>query len=175
MDCGTEPAPAETSERCISREPTSGRLVMLCRGHKGFQYIAGERMPEAYNRALGLSYEQVEAMEYGALFGFDEELADPDRVRQVREELGLPVGPIGARRAAAAQPSRAPADGHSGLAGRHRQLRTLVRGGAGAGAQEALRLQLGGLPLNEKSEKSRLEGSYTAPQAALPPSRTTMA
>ena len=77
---------------------------MLCRGRKGFQYITGERTPEAYNRALGLSYEQVEAMEYGALFGFDEELADPDRVRQVREELGLPVGPIGA--APAPPPSR---------------------------------------------------------------------
>jgi len=104
VDCGTGPAPAKLPERCISREPTSGRLVMLCRGRKGFQYIAGERMPEAYNRALGLSYEQVEAMEYGALFGFDEELADPDRVRQVREELGLPVGPIGA--APAPPPSR---------------------------------------------------------------------
>jgi len=95
VDCGTYPAPPKLPERCISREPASGRLVMLCRGRKGFQYIAGERTPEAYNRALGLSYEQVEAMEYGALFGFDAELADPDHVRKVREELGLPVGLIG--------------------------------------------------------------------------------
>jgi len=56
--------------------------------------MEGERTPEAYNSTLGLSYEQVEAMEYGALFGFDAELADPQRVRRVREDLGLPVGLI---------------------------------------------------------------------------------
>jgi hypothetical protein len=88
------PALAKLPERCISREPTTGRLVMLQRGRQGFQYISGERSPEVYNRALGLSYEQVEAMEYGALFGFDAELADPDCVRQVRENMGLPVGLI---------------------------------------------------------------------------------
>ena len=96
MDCGTSPALAKLPERCVSREPASGRLVMLIRGKKGFQYINAERSPESYNRALGLSYEQVEAMEYGALFGFDAELADPDRVRAVREELGQPVGLINA-------------------------------------------------------------------------------
>lgn len=96
MDSGIGPALAKLPERCVSREPTSGRLVVVQRGRQGFQYINGERSPEAYNRALGLSYEQVEAMEYGALFGFDAELADPDRVRKVREELGQPVGPIGA-------------------------------------------------------------------------------
>ncbi len=94
MDCGIGPALAKLPERCVSREPTSGRLVVLRRGRQDFQYISGERTPDAYNRALGLSYEQVEAMEYGVLFGFDAELADPDRVRKVREELGLPVGPI---------------------------------------------------------------------------------
>lgn len=96
MDCGIGPALAKLPERCVSREPTSGRLVLLLRGRQDFQYISGERSPDTYNRALGLSYEQVEAMEYGVLFGFDAELADPDRVRRVREELGLPVGPIGA-------------------------------------------------------------------------------
>lgn len=96
MDSGIGPALAKLPERCVSREPTSGRLVVVQRGRQGFQYINGERSPEAYNRALGLSYEQVEAMEYGALLGFDAELADPDRVRKVREELGQPVGPIGA-------------------------------------------------------------------------------
>jgi hypothetical protein len=96
VDSGIGPALAKLPERCVSREPTSGRLVVVHRGRQGFQYINGERSPEAYNRALGLSYEQVEAMEYGALFGFDAELADPDRVRKVREELGQPVGPIGA-------------------------------------------------------------------------------
>ncbi|WP_029919808.1 hypothetical protein [Nevskia soli] len=96
MDSGIGPALAKLPERCVSREPTSGRLVVVQRGRQGFQYINGERSPEAYNRALGLSYEQVEAMEYGALFGFDAELADPDRVRKVREELGQPVGPISA-------------------------------------------------------------------------------
>ena len=104
MDCGIGPALAKLPERCVSREPTSGRLVVLHRGRQDFQYISGERAPEVYNRALGLSYEQVEAMEYGVLFGFDAELADPDRVRKVREELGLPVGPISD--APAVQPSR---------------------------------------------------------------------
>jgi len=97
------PALAKLPERCISREPTTGRLVMLQRGRQGFQYISGERAPQAYNRALGLSYEQVEAMEYGALFGFDAELADPDCVRKVRQEMGLAVGLIGAE---APPPSR---------------------------------------------------------------------
>jgi len=95
VDCGTGPALAKLPERCVSREPASGRLVMLFRGRLGFHYIDAQRSPESYNRALGLSYEQVEAMEYGALFGFDAELADPDHVRKVREELGLPVGLIG--------------------------------------------------------------------------------
>lgn len=95
MDCGIGPALAKLPERCVSREPASGRLVVLLRGRQDFQYISGTRTPDAYNRAMGLSYEQVEAMEYGVLFGFDAELADPDRVRRVREELGQPVGPIG--------------------------------------------------------------------------------
>ena len=98
------PALDRLPERCVSREPATGRLVMLRRGRAGFEYISGERAPEAYNRALGLSYEQVEAMEYGALFGFEGELADPDCVRKVREELGLPVGPIGAAVAAPVRP-----------------------------------------------------------------------
>lgn len=83
-------------ERCISREPASGRLVVITRGQSGYRYIGGERSPEDYNRAMGLSYEQVEAMEYGALFGYDAELADPVRVRVVREEMGLPIGRIAA-------------------------------------------------------------------------------
>lgn len=81
-------------EHCISREPTTGKLIVLTRGKLGFRYMAGDKNPEAYNRTLGLSYEQVEAMEYGALFGFDAELADPAHVRKVREEMGLPVGLI---------------------------------------------------------------------------------
>ncbi len=104
---GASPAPAQLPERCVSREPATGRLVMLYRGRQGFQYINAVQPPETYNRALGLSYEQVEAMEYGALFGFDAELADPQRVRSVREELGLPVGPIGAA-PAAPPPSQQP-------------------------------------------------------------------
>jgi len=117
------PALAKLPERCISREPTTGRLVMLQRGRQGFQYISGERAPQAYNRALGLSYEQVEAMEYGALFGFDAELADPD--------CG---GPDRCRGAAAQPPGLSSAFG-SDAAGRHRQFRALVSGGAGARAQ----------------------------------------
>jgi hypothetical protein len=93
---------------CVSREPTTGRLVMLTRGVKGFRYLNGEREPEAYNRVLGLSYEQVEAMEYGALFGFDEALANPEAVRQVRMELGQPVGPISDTPKAAPPPPPAP-------------------------------------------------------------------
>jgi hypothetical protein len=81
-------------QHCVSREPASGRLVMITRGQKGYRYINGDRSPETYNRTLGLSYEQVEAMEYGAIFGFDEDLADPAAVRKVRQELGLPVGLI---------------------------------------------------------------------------------
>jgi hypothetical protein len=81
-------------DRCISREPTSGRLVLITRGQAGYRYIGGERSPEDYNRAMGLSYEQVEAMEYGAMLGFGAELANPLRVRAQREDLGLPVGPI---------------------------------------------------------------------------------
>ena len=117
MDCGIGPALAKLPERCVSREPTSGRLVVLRRGQQEFQYISGTRTPDAYNRAMGLSYEQVEAMEYGVLFGFDAELADPDRVRRVREELGLPVGPISdapaapvSRPAPRVAPSSAPAE-----------------------------------------------------------------
>jgi len=93
-------------ERCVSREPTTGRLVLITRGQSGFRYIAGNRSPEEYNRAMGLSYEQVEAMEYGALFGYDAELADPEKVREVRRELGQPVGPVGS---AAPAPPRAAA------------------------------------------------------------------
>lgn len=95
-------------ERCVSREPGSGRLALITRGQAGFRYIAGERSPEDYNRAMGLSYEQVEAMEYGALLGFDAELADPQRVRAQREELGLPVGPIRARAPQQAAPAPPP-------------------------------------------------------------------
>jgi hypothetical protein len=84
-------------ERCMSREPTTGRLVLITRGQSGFRHVEGNRSPEDYNRAMGLSYEQVEAMEYGALVGFDAELADPARVREQREAMGLPVGPIRAQ------------------------------------------------------------------------------
>jgi hypothetical protein len=69
-------------------------LIVLVRGNSGFHYMAGDQTPEIYNGALGLTYEQVEAMEYGAMFGFEAELADPDVVRKVREEMGLPVGVI---------------------------------------------------------------------------------
>lgn len=102
-------------ERCVSREPSSGRLALITRGQAGFRYIGGERSPEDYNRAMGLSYEQVEAMEYGALLGFDAELADPQRVRAQREELGLPVGPIRARAAVQAAPLPPPKPKHSAL------------------------------------------------------------
>ncbi len=75
---GSQPSVlSQLPERCVSRERGSGRLVMLQRGQPGFRYVSGERSPEDYNRAMGLSYEQVEAMEYGALFGYDAELADP--------------------------------------------------------------------------------------------------
>lgn len=94
-------------QHCVSREPASGRLVMITRGQKGFRYMSGERDPETYNRSLGLSYEQVEAMEYGAMFGFDEELANPEAVRRVRLELGQPVGPIQAA-APASRPAPPP-------------------------------------------------------------------
>jgi hypothetical protein len=93
-------------QHCVSREPASGRLVVITRGQKGFRYMSSERDPETYNRSLGLSYEQVEAMEYGAMFGFDEELANPEAVRRVRLELGQPVGPIQA--AAALRPAPPP-------------------------------------------------------------------
>ncbi|MBL6752487.1 MAG: hypothetical protein ISP90_18355 [Nevskia sp.] len=86
--------PNKLPERCVSREPRTGRLVMLTRGKVGFTYIAGSKTPDEYNRAAGLTYEQVEAMEYGALLGFDGELADPDYVREVRLELGRPIGLI---------------------------------------------------------------------------------
>ncbi len=92
-------------ERCVSREPTTGRLVMITRGQTGFRHIAGGRSPDDYNRAMGLSYEQVEAMEYGALLGFDADLADPVRVREQREMMGQPVGPISAQ---APQPAAPP-------------------------------------------------------------------
>ena len=95
-------------ERCLSREPGSGRLVLITRGQAGFRHVGGERSPEDYNRAMGLSYEQVEAMEYGALLGFDAELADPLRVRRQREELGLPVGPIRAQVLLQAAPAPPP-------------------------------------------------------------------
>ncbi len=81
-------------KHCVSREPKSGRLVMLTRGKPGFTFIAGNRSPDDYNRAAGLTYEQVEAMEFGALFGFEGELADPDYVRSLRVDMGRPVGPI---------------------------------------------------------------------------------
>ncbi len=106
MDGGLPGALARLPERCISREPSSGRLVLLSRGQRGFRHIEGRLTPEDYNRSLGLSYEQVEAMEYGALCGFDSELADPEQVRRLREELGLPVGPIGVLPATPAVPNR---------------------------------------------------------------------
>ena len=105
MDGSLPSVLSKLPERCVSREPASGRLVLLQRGQPGFRHIKGERSPEDYNRSLGLSYEQVEAMEYGALFGYDAELADPDRVRQVRQELGLPVGLITAQAPAAPRPA----------------------------------------------------------------------
>jgi hypothetical protein len=94
MSDSGSPSPSKLPERCVSREPTTGRLVMLTRGRPGFTYITGSKAPEEYNRAAGLTYEQVEAMEYGAMFGFGGQLADPDYVRSVRLELGHPIGPI---------------------------------------------------------------------------------
>lgn len=106
MDGGVRGVFQGLPQHCVSREPTTGRLVMITRGQRGFRYMNGDREPETYNRTLGLSYEQVEAMEYGAMFGFDEDLANPEAVRAVRLEMGLPVGPI---QAAAAAPKQAPA------------------------------------------------------------------
>jgi len=112
-----EPKPnalAKLPPRCISRDPATGRLVVLVRGSRDFQLMSGDQAPEAYNGTLGLTYEQVEAMEYGAMFGFEAELADPDVVRRVREDMGLPVGaikPAATRlaQAAAPAPAKAPA------------------------------------------------------------------
>lgn len=67
---------------------------MLTRGCRGSIRLATDKSPDEFNSAAGLTYEQVEAMEYGALLGFEDALADPDYVRHVRLELGRPVGPI---------------------------------------------------------------------------------
>lgn len=79
---------------CLSRHPETGRAVIIVRGRMGYAQYTGHESPESYNRRHQLTYEQIEAMEYGALLGFDAPLADPDEVRAVRQDLGLPVGPI---------------------------------------------------------------------------------
>lgn len=83
-------------EHCRSRDRDSGRLVTLVRGAAGSAPAVGTESPEAYNSRLGLTYEQVEAMEYGSTLGFHNELANPDNVRQIRLDMGLPVGRIAA-------------------------------------------------------------------------------
>ena len=115
MDGGSSSGGAKLPPRCVSRDPASGRLVLLRLDRPGSQPFEGNRSPEDYNRALGLSYEQVEAMEYGALFGFDADLADPQRVCQVRQDMGLPVGPIRAPVPQPAAPTPAPRRARSEL------------------------------------------------------------
>ena len=79
---------------CLAREPETGRVVIIIRGRKGYFSYSGNETPESYNYRHRLSYEQVEAMEYGSQLGFEADLADPLYVRRVRMELGLPIGPV---------------------------------------------------------------------------------
>jgi len=86
--------PPALPDRCLTRDPSTGKTVIVMRGRVGFIEYAGSETPDTYNQRHGLTYEQIEAMEYGCRLGFDNPLADPDAVRSVREELGLPTGLI---------------------------------------------------------------------------------
>jgi len=98
-------------KHCLSRDRLSGRTVILIRGKIGAAKTDTAEIPEVYNHRLGLTYEQIDAMEYGSTLGFDVPLADPDYVRRVRSEFGQPVGPIEVPAAggkSAAKPATAP-------------------------------------------------------------------
>jgi hypothetical protein len=106
-------------KHCLARDRIGGQTVILMRGKRGAVQTSTKEIPEAYNHRLGLTYEQIDAMEYGSTLGFDVPLADPDYVRRVRTELGQPVGPIPAptgqaekTAAAAASATAAPAPKH---------------------------------------------------------------
>lgn len=79
---------------CLSHHPETGRTVIIIRGRMGFAPYSGQESPDSYNHRHRFTYEMIEAMEYGALLGFDAPLADPDQVRSVRKDLGLPIGPV---------------------------------------------------------------------------------
>lgn len=104
---------------CLSRDPETGRVVIIVRGRKGFIDYFGQETPDSFNYRHGFSYEQIEAMEYGCQLGFEAELAQVATVRSVREDLGLPVGPLAPpsgnvrpmRRAESAAPSAVTAAG----------------------------------------------------------------
>lgn len=91
---GSDDAQHGLPAHCLSRDPETGRVVIIVRGRKGFIDYFGQETPDSFNYRHGFSYEQIEAMEYGCQLGFDAELAQVATVRSVREDLGLPVGPL---------------------------------------------------------------------------------
>jgi hypothetical protein len=93
-DAGAINTLSKLPEFCLSRDRLTGRVVTLVRGKRGSMPPVSRDAPELFNQRKGLTYEQVDAMEYGSTLGFHVPLADPDYVRQVRSEFGQPVGPI---------------------------------------------------------------------------------
>lgn len=73
-------------ETCYSVLPSTGALIVLRCGEKGYyESLAdtndrekNQKIADKENASLGVTYEQVRAMEVGSMFGWDVPGCDPD-------------------------------------------------------------------------------------------------
>lgn len=66
---------------CLTRSKVSRAVIAIRRGELGYYLVDAQLSPEEFNRRLGITPEQVAAMENGAVDGWEVPEADPDIVR----------------------------------------------------------------------------------------------
>lgn len=76
---------AKLPTECLTRHPETGVVITLRRGERGHWNVPQVLEPETFNRARGISADQVKAMENGSAYGWDVPAADVDAVRGMRE------------------------------------------------------------------------------------------
>ncbi len=63
---------------CATRHPMTGQPALIRAGKRGFQRAHRHLDVDSFNRYKGVTPAQIEAMEFGALVGWDTPGADPD-------------------------------------------------------------------------------------------------
>ena len=69
---------------CLTRSKISGAVIAIRRGELGYHLVDTNLTPEEFNARYSISAEQVQAMENGALHGWEVPAADPDIIKALR-------------------------------------------------------------------------------------------